>query len=255
MSFFDFEGKKVYYSENGKGKPLIFLHGNTASSKMFVQTADEYSKDFRVVLIDFLGHGNSDRLNEFPSDFWFYEAQQVIAFLKEKRYTDVNIIGCSGGAFAAINAALEAPELVRKVIADSFEGETAGEVFTQNLMKDRDAAKKDAGARGFYEYMHGSDWEQIVDNDTAAIVKHQKEIGRFFHKPLTELSSEILLTGSREDKFMYSISENYYEKVYGGILEKVKNGRMHIFPTGGHPSMISNFREFYQVSMEFLMQD
>ena len=60
MSYFVYEGKKIFYKEIGTGKQLIFLHGNTASSRMFEQIANEYSKKFKVVLIDFLGHGNSE---------------------------------------------------------------------------------------------------------------------------------------------------------------------------------------------------
>lgn len=253
MSYFNYGGKKLYYNEKGSGQPLIFLHGNTASSQMYAHIAEEYSKNFKVVLIDFLGHGKSDRLDVFPTDLWFYEAQQIITFLKEKQYGTVNIIGSSGGAMVAINVALEAPELVKRVIADSFEGETATDVFTQNLLKDREMAKNNAGARNFYEYMHGADWEKIVDNDTSAIMRHKKEIGHFFHKSLNELTVDILLTGSKEDKFMYSISDDYYEKVYGEIVKKLKHGKIHLFSKGDHPAMISNFQEFYDLSKEFLM--
>lgn len=238
MSYFAYEGKKIFYKEIGTGKQLIFLHGNTASSRMFEQIANEYSKKFKVVLIDFLGHGNSDRLDVFPADLWFYEAQQIIAFLKEKQYQDVNIIGSSGGAMVAINIALEAPKLVNKIIADSFEGEFSSGIFTQNLLKDRENAKNNAGARGFYEYMHGSDWEQVVDNDTSAIIRHQAEIGKFFHKELDALEAEILLTGSLEDKFMYSISDHYYEKIYGEIVSKIKHGKIHLFTKGDHPAIL-----------------
>ncbi|MBO7451051.1 MAG: alpha/beta hydrolase [Clostridiales bacterium] len=252
MSYFVFDDKKVFYEEKGEGKPLLILHGNTGSSNMFAGFADRYSSDFKVVLIDFLGHGRSDRLDEFPADLWFYEAQQVISFLREKNYQYVYLIGSSGGAMVAINVALEAPELVSKVIADSFEGEHADDVFTENMLKDRAMAKEDPGARGFYEYMHGSDWEQVVDNDTSAILRHAKEVGDFFHKPMSELKADILLTGSREDKFMYSISDNYYEDVYGEILGKIKHGKMLLFEKGDHPAMISNFDEFYDHSIEFL---
>lgn len=174
MSFFTFEGKKIYYEESGSGTPLLFLHGNTASSKMFTEIAKKYIDDFKVVLIDFLGNGHSDRLVELPADLWFYEAQQVIAFLKYKQYGKVNIIGSRGGALVALNVALEAPELVEKVIADSFEGEKADKRFTERLLSDRAKALKDEGIRGFYVYMHGDDWENVVNNDTSAIIRHEK---------------------------------------------------------------------------------
>ena len=75
----------------------------------------------------------------------------------------------------------------------------------------------------------------------------------FFHKPLSELSADILLTGSKEDKFMYSLSDEYYENVYGEMLNKLKNGRIHLFSKGDHPAMMSNFQAFYDLSMVFLM--
>ena len=45
---------------------------------MYGEISKRYFPYFRVILIDFLGHGKSDRLNEFQADLWFYEALQVI---------------------------------------------------------------------------------------------------------------------------------------------------------------------------------
>ena len=78
MSYFTFDNKKIYYEENGSGTPLLFLHGNTASSKMFTDFSKRYTDSYKVILIDFLGHGRSERLSEFPADLWFYEAQQAL---------------------------------------------------------------------------------------------------------------------------------------------------------------------------------
>ena len=147
----------------------MFLHGNTASSGMFLEIVNRYTDIFKVILIDFLGHGKSDRVKRFPADLWFDEAMQVIAFLKEKQYEKVNMIGSSGGALVAINVALEAPELVSKVVADSFEGEVPLKEFTANIVTDRELSKKNGAMRSFYQYMQGEDWESVVDNDTLAI--------------------------------------------------------------------------------------
>ena len=35
MPFFKYVDRSIFYEEYGTGKPLVFLHGNTASSKMF----------------------------------------------------------------------------------------------------------------------------------------------------------------------------------------------------------------------------
>lgn len=252
MGYSTFDNKQIYYEEIGTGIPLLFLHGNTASSKMFSEIASSYQEHFKVVLIDFLGHGKSDRLHQFPADLWFYEAEQVVSFLREKNYSNVNIIGSSGGALVAINVALEAPDLVAKVIADSFEGEKPLQLFTQNAKIERELSKQDENAKRFYAYMHGSDWEDIVDNDTDAIIRHSKEIGAFFHKPLSSLKSDILLTGSRKDEYVSAISQDYFAEVYGAMIGKIGHGEVYLFADGGHPAMLTNPSEFFKVSTSFL---
>jgi len=81
MAYYEYKNKKIYYEERGSGTPLVFLHGNTASSKMFESIIKLYSDEYRVIAIDFLGHGKSERIEEFPLELWFDEAMQTIALL------------------------------------------------------------------------------------------------------------------------------------------------------------------------------
>lgn len=66
MSYFTYQSKRIFYSETGNGNPVIMLHGDTASSTMFEMLLPLYQENFKVILIDFLGNGKSDRVNEFP---------------------------------------------------------------------------------------------------------------------------------------------------------------------------------------------
>ena len=141
----------------------------------------------------------------------------------------------------------EYPALPIRAVVDT-EITVTGERSFQAAMR---LSKENPGAKGFYEYMHGEDWEKIVDNDTSAIAKHAEAIKDFYHKPLTELKADILLTGSKEEKFMYSIADDYYENVYGAIIQKVPKAKMHLFEHGDHPAMLSDFEEFYGLSMDF----
>ena len=52
MSYFNYNGYKVHYSTNGKGQPMLLLHGNTMSSRMFSGIVHKYSKHFKIILID-----------------------------------------------------------------------------------------------------------------------------------------------------------------------------------------------------------
>lgn len=56
---------------------------------------------------------------------------------------------------AAVNAGLLRPDLVEKVVADSFDGRTLGEDFTQKLINERAGAKQDKQAAWFYQWCQG----------------------------------------------------------------------------------------------------
>lgn len=122
MAFFKYGNKNIYYNETGEGFPVILLHGDTASSKMFEYIIPLYANSFRVILMDFLGNGQSDRIEEFPSDLWYSQAQQVITFLEYLDCGKVNLIGTSGGAWVAVNVALERPDLVIRLLQIALTG-------------------------------------------------------------------------------------------------------------------------------------
>lgn len=64
MSYFTYCSKQIYYEENGKGTPLILLHGNTSCGKMFDPIVSKLTDKYRVIAIDFLGGGRSDRIEK-----------------------------------------------------------------------------------------------------------------------------------------------------------------------------------------------
>ena len=93
MSYFKYGGRSVYYEEYGEGSPVIFLHGNTASSKMFEPLLPLYAGKCRCILIDFLGNGRSDRVEKFPADLWYDEAMQTVALARHLGYGKVSLVG------------------------------------------------------------------------------------------------------------------------------------------------------------------
>lgn len=248
MPFFKYKNKNIYYEEIGNGAPVLLLHGNTASSKMFDSLIDLYKDDYKLILIDFLGHGKSDRIDEFPTDFWFDEAMQAIELLRTNQYGKVNVIGTSGGALVALNIALEQGELVNKVIADSFEGEEALSLVADTIFDDRQQSKEEQWSIDFYRHNHGSDWEVVVDCDTDVMIRHYKTIKKFFHKDLDQLKVPVLLTASLKDEFAELIDFN---EVYQGMASKMANGKVHLLQTGGHPAMLSGANEFFDVAKAF----
>ncbi|MHC1722187.1 MAG: alpha/beta fold hydrolase [Aminipila sp.] len=250
MSFFKYNSKDVYYTEIGEGKPIVLLHGNTASSKMFESVTDLYSKNYKVILIDFLGHGESQRLTEFPVELWFDEAMQTITLLDILAYEKVSLIGTSGGAWVALNVALERPDLVDKIIADSFDGRTLAKDFIKNLKSGREFSKQNELAKQFYIMCQGNDWESVVDNDNRCLTEFVKLKKGLFHRPLNELKLPLLLTASKTDDM---IRRDCMEE-YDHIINQTVNSQKYIFENGFHPAIISNGEEYAKIVNQFLIR-
>ena len=213
MPYFNYKDSGCFYNEYGQGEPIIFLHGNTASSKMFEILMPLYSANYRCILIDFLGNGQSDRIKKFSADMWYDEALQTIALIQHLNCGKVNLIGTSGGAWVAVNTALERPDLIHAIIADSFDGRTLNDDFSDNLLLERAMAKNNLQSRQFYEWCQGEDWEQVVDLDTEALLLCAKEKRPLFHKSLNELQVPTLFVGTKKDEMCRPNLEDEYKQM------------------------------------------
>ncbi len=242
MAYFNFDNKKVFYKIVGQGSPLLLLHGNTVSSKMFIQVVKAYSKNFQVILLDFPGHGKSERVAKFETDFWFYNAKATYALIEHLQLDKVSVVGTSGGALVAINLALEHPEKIDYLIADSFEGEYPLPSYIDSLESDRERDKKKILAKLIWFYCHGFDWKKIVDLDTDVNIEFVKTGNSFFHKSISELQVPTLLTGSMKDEYC-----DHLDQIYGDMKKKNNHLEIHLFEEGNHPAILSNKEEFLEI--------
>lgn len=247
MAYFHYQSNKIFYKEVGVGTPLIMLHGDTASSVMFEFILPLYQENFRVILMDFLGNGRSDRVLAFPENLWITQAEQVIALIEHLQLAQVHLLGTSGGAWVAINTALKRPDLISKVVADSFDGRSLHENFANNLLQEREMAKHDLYARQFYEWCQGDDWETVVDLNTQALLQCATDRISLFCQPLETLGVPILFMGSLEDDMC---RQNMLEE-YTEMKQLVPHGMIHLFESGGHPSILTNAERSCQVITDF----
>ncbi len=248
MSYFNYKDQKVFYTASGSGEPCLFLPGNTASSKMFDFILPLYTDAFQVIRIDFLGNGQSERVAAFPDELWIDQGQQIVELCKALNCGPVNLVGTSGGAYAAINAALAEPKLFRRVVADSFDGDALPPGFAQAIIQERQAAKQDEQARGFYEWNQGPDWEQVVDLDTDVLVRYEEKQTRLFLQPIAEIQVPLLITISLEDEMLQNnaLSECARLRSCNPLIE------YQIFEQGAHPLLLSRAEEIAELIKNFL---
>lgn len=140
MPSFLFHGQSIAYTEFGAGltalesngtrgktsrrtaaakRPVILVHGLLLSQKMHRPLAEELaSRGNRVITVDLLGHGESDR----PRDMWRYSmhafGEQLVALMDELEIPEAVIMGTSLGANASLEVAATAPERLRGMIVE-----------------------------------------------------------------------------------------------------------------------------------------
>ena len=115
MGAFTYEGYRIEYDSYGEGERLVVLvHGLLMNRHMFDRLGPELAgRGNRVICVDMLGHGRSDR----PEDLRLYSmplfARQVAALLDHLEEPDAVVGGTSLGANVALELATRHPKRAR----------------------------------------------------------------------------------------------------------------------------------------------
>ena len=90
----------VTFSDTGKGRVVVLLHGFLGSHKIWTNTIEHLSKSFRVIAIDLPGHGDTDCFGYVHTmELLAKSVKAVMDSLKLKKYV---IIGHSMGGYAGL---------------------------------------------------------------------------------------------------------------------------------------------------------
>jgi pimeloyl-ACP methyl ester carboxylesterase len=115
---------KLYYRDEGSGKPILLIHGFGASTFTWRRVAPALAENHRVIAVDLKGFGQSDK--PFDSRYSVYDQAALLAELIEsKDLRDLTLVGHSFGGGVALLLALEANQrlagrISRLVLLDSI---------------------------------------------------------------------------------------------------------------------------------------
>jgi pimeloyl-ACP methyl ester carboxylesterase len=120
MPYFSYEGHKLAYTIHGEGsRTTVLLPGLLLSQKMQTRLASDLaSHGNRVVTLDFLGHGDSDRPEEMGRYSMPGFARQTVALLDHLELDQAVVGGTSLGANVTLEVAALAPERLRGMIIE-----------------------------------------------------------------------------------------------------------------------------------------
>jgi pimeloyl-ACP methyl ester carboxylesterase len=120
MPEFDHNGFRISYDEYGEGdRPIVLIHGLLMNRHMFDRLGPEMAAlGNRVIAVDLLGHGLSDRPSEMSHYSMTFFAKQVEALLDHLGLDQAVIGGTSLGANTTLELAYMSPDRVKAMMVE-----------------------------------------------------------------------------------------------------------------------------------------
>ncbi|SDL81024.1 alpha/beta fold hydrolase [Kriegella aquimaris] len=241
--FFDYNDTKIYYEDTGTGEPLLLLHNFFNTADCWEPYIETFSKQFRTIAVDMMGHGRSDIYNKDDSAFRHGEyAKMIFALLDSLKLDKVNAIGASSGGSTVLYLNVMQPDRFTSLIT------VGGHLYYSK--QNREAIAK-LGKDQFREW--AINWGQNPEKQEY-LVKTFWEMRKlsegepsFTPDKLNTITAKWLVVLGDND---FVIPIQHALEMHRGI----PNSRLWIVPNGGHlPHLEPDFQpEFLRVSLEFL---
>ena len=239
--FFNYNGTNIYYEDTGNGEPLLLLHSFFGTADHWKPYVETYSKQFRTIAIDMMGHGRSDLfykkddLNYKHADY----AKIIFALLDFLKLYKVNGIGASSGGTTLLHLNTIQPERFKSVIT------IGGHIYYSKYC--RDWITK-TGMNNFMEWakIHGPEKQMYL---ARAMWESRILYGdpSFTPDRLNTIKAKwLVVNGDNDEPVPLQLALEMHQSI--------PNSRLWIVPNGGHlPHLNADFQsEFLRVSLEFL---
>lgn len=113
--FHDLNGLKMHYIDEGRGPVIVMIHGNPTWSFFYRNLIHTLKKDFRIIAIDHIGCGLSDK----PQDYQYTLRQHidnVLSLIKARNIDRFSLVLHDWGGAIGMGVAQNRPEKVDKIV-------------------------------------------------------------------------------------------------------------------------------------------
>ena len=114
-NYFDINGHKLHYIDEGKGAPILFVHGTPSWSFDFRNVIKVLKAHYRCVALDHLGFGLSDKPEHY--DYTTQNHSNTLEkFVLEKQLGNITLVVHDFGGPIGLNFAIQHPEKIKNLI-------------------------------------------------------------------------------------------------------------------------------------------
>jgi haloalkane dehalogenase len=113
--YLELDGARYHYIDQGEGDPLLFVHGNPTWSFAWRNLVKELSANYRVLAVDHMGCGFSDK----PQDYPYVLAQHIEnleRFIDALKLDRITLFAHDWGGAIGMGAAGKVPERFRRFV-------------------------------------------------------------------------------------------------------------------------------------------
>ena len=114
LNNFNYKNIKIGFSEIGKGKTIVLLHGFLENSTMWNDYVNNFAEYYRVITIDLLGHGETECMGYIHTMEDMAEA--VKAVLTYLNIENALFVGHSMGGYVSLAIAEGFPKIVNGIV-------------------------------------------------------------------------------------------------------------------------------------------
>ena len=229
--YVDVNGVQLYYEIYGEGKPLLMIHGNGGSFECFTNQVDEFSKHFKVILVDCRGRGNSTYQKGVELTFQLQVAD-INLFLEKLNVPKTSILGWSDGGIIGLLFAIKHPEKVDRLVTSGANIFPKGVVHYDDMVKSASELEKNT---------------KSDQNDLAIDLNNlDLKYPNLNFSDLSAIQSKTLILAGDHDE----IKSEHTLKIY----ESIPDAQLAILPNSSHSALIENSKLFNEIVLYFLMQ-
>jgi haloalkane dehalogenase len=119
--YVEINGLRVHYIDEGSGETILCLHGEPTWSFLYRKLVPILSQKQRVVAIDFIGFGRSDKLVTVEDYSFKLHHDTLVGFIQALNLNEITLVVQDWGGLIGLTVASEYPQrFARLVIMNTF---------------------------------------------------------------------------------------------------------------------------------------
>lgn len=114
-NYFDINGQKLHYIDEGEGETILFVHGTPSWSFDYRNIIKKLKNNYRCVAIDHIGFGLSDKPEHYDYSTQNH-SKTLEKFVLKKNLENITLVVHDFGGAIGLNFAMQYPEKIKRLV-------------------------------------------------------------------------------------------------------------------------------------------